>query len=135
MISTKECTQLLISAAILVILCLTTKVETAPTRCTTSTISMQGNTFEKSPSAPVGVSEQSGIEASGKFRGRARKADLESVVPFPGVLNFIEEVDTFYMTKVSHTIIFPFPLLSIFYSTYFYYPNLEIFPLSYPTGF
>ena len=65
---------------------------------------MQGNTFEKSPSAPVGVYEQSGIEASGKFGGRARKEDLESVVPFAGVLNFIEDEEIFYMTKVKKSI-------------------------------
>ena len=99
----KENTSIMVFTSLAMLLCFT-RVETAPTRCSRSPISMQGNTFEESPSAPVGVYEQSGIEASGKFGGRARKEDLESVVPFAGVLSFIEDEEIFYMTKVKMSI-------------------------------
>ena len=80
-----------------------TSVGAAPTKCALSIISMEGNLFTATKKLPLGkdIIEFSS-RASGKFISDkpVHQGLLEPVSAFPGVLNFIEEVETFYMTKV-----------------------------------
>ena len=100
--SSKQSPSLVVMLVLMSLCC--SKVDSAPAMCVPSAISMDRNSFEKFLVAPLGVTEHS-YSASGKFGKKAHRDDLESVVSFPGILHFIEDVETFYMTKVGFVFI------------------------------